>query len=111
MIAGQLARLGAGRGDLVPLLAGTSAESVHAWLGVNLARAADVPLNTAYRGASRAHGLGPCGPGVWDRTAAGVSVRALSREPGATQIACGPAGASQAGASQASTGQACEEHQ
>jgi crotonobetaine/carnitine-CoA ligase len=42
----------------VPLLAETSATSVHAWLGVNLAGAADVPLNTAYRGASLAHGLG-----------------------------------------------------
>ncbi len=59
-IAAQLAGLGVGRGDLVPLLAGTSAESVHAWLGVNLAGAADVPLNTAYRGASLAHGLGLC---------------------------------------------------
>ncbi len=60
-IAAQLAGLGVGPGDMVPLLAGTSAESVHAWLGVNLAGAADVPLNTAYRGASLAHGLGLCG--------------------------------------------------
>ena len=59
-IAGQLAGLGVGRGDLVPLLAETSAQSVHAWLGVNLAGAADVPLNTAYRGASLAHGVGLC---------------------------------------------------
>jgi crotonobetaine/carnitine-CoA ligase len=56
-VAGQLAALGVGRGDLVPLLADTSAPSVHAWLGVNLAGAADVPLNTAYRGASLAHAL------------------------------------------------------
>jgi crotonobetaine/carnitine-CoA ligase len=59
-IAGQLAGLGVAPGDLVPLLAGTSAPSVHAWLGVNLAGAADVPLNTAYRGASLAHGIGLC---------------------------------------------------
>ena len=57
-IAGQLAGLGVGRGDLVPLLAETSAPSVHAWLGVNLAGAADVPLNTGYRGASLAHAVG-----------------------------------------------------
>jgi crotonobetaine/carnitine-CoA ligase len=57
-IAGQLAGLGVGPGDLVPLLAETSAPSVHAWLGVNLAGAADVPLNTAYRGASLVHGIG-----------------------------------------------------
>jgi crotonobetaine/carnitine-CoA ligase len=56
-IAGQLAGLGVGRGDLVPLLAETSAPSVHAWLGVNLAGAADVPLNTGYRGASLAHAV------------------------------------------------------
>jgi crotonobetaine/carnitine-CoA ligase len=59
-IAGQLAGLGVAPGDLVPLLAGTSVPSVHAWLGVNLAGAADVPLNTAYRGASLAHGVGLC---------------------------------------------------
>lgn len=59
-VAGQLAALGTGPGDLVPLLADTSAEPVHAWLGVNLAGAADVPLNTAYRGASLAHGLNLC---------------------------------------------------
>ncbi|HEX3387817.1 MAG TPA: AMP-binding protein, partial [Streptosporangiaceae bacterium] len=52
------AGLGVARGDLVPLLAGTSAPSVHAWLGVHLAGAADVPLNPAYRGASLAHGIG-----------------------------------------------------
>ncbi len=57
-IAGQLAGLGVAPGDLVPLLAETSAASVHAWLGVNLAGAADVPLNTGYRGASLAHGIG-----------------------------------------------------
>jgi crotonobetaine/carnitine-CoA ligase len=57
-IAGQLAGLGVAPGDLVPLLADTSARSVHAWLGVNLAGAADVPLNTAYRGASLAHAIG-----------------------------------------------------
>ena len=56
-IAGQLASLGVGQGDLVPLLAETSAPSVHAWLGVNLAGAADVPLNTGYRGASLAHAV------------------------------------------------------
>ena len=56
-IAGQLAGLGVSRGDLVPLLAETSAPSVHAWLGVNLAGAADVPLNTGYRGASLAHAV------------------------------------------------------
>ena len=59
-IAGQLTGLGVTRGDLVPLLAETSAPAVHAWLGVNLAGAADVPLNTAYRGASLAHGIGLC---------------------------------------------------
>ena len=62
-IAGQLAGLGVAPGDLVPLLAETSAPSVHAWLGVNLAGAADVPLNTAYRGASLAHGIGLAAPG------------------------------------------------
>ncbi len=59
-IAGQLAGLGVGPGDLVPLMAETSAQSVHAWLGVNLAGAADVPLNTAYRGASLAHAVSLC---------------------------------------------------
>ena len=59
-VAGQLAGLGVRPGDLVPLLADTSAPSVHAWLGVNLAGAADVPLNTAYRGASLAHALNLC---------------------------------------------------
>lgn len=57
-IAGQLAGLGTGRGDLVPPLADTSAESVHAWLWVNLAGAAEVLLNTAYRGLP-GHRAGP----------------------------------------------------
>jgi crotonobetaine/carnitine-CoA ligase len=56
-IAGTLARLGVRPGDMVPLLVETSAAAVAAWFAVNIAGAADVPLNTAYRGASLAHGI------------------------------------------------------
>ena len=56
-IAGTLARLGVRPGDMVPLLAETSTAAVAAWFAVNVAGAADVPLNTAYRGASLAHGI------------------------------------------------------
>jgi acyl-CoA synthetase (AMP-forming)/AMP-acid ligase II len=56
-IAGVLARLGVRPGDMVPLLVETSAAAIAAWFAVNIAGAADVPLNTAYRGASLAHGI------------------------------------------------------
>ncbi|MFY9934547.1 MAG: AMP-binding protein, partial [Streptosporangiaceae bacterium] len=56
-IAATLARLGVRPGDMIPLLAETSAVAVAAWFAVNIAGAADVPLNTAYRGASLAHGI------------------------------------------------------
>lgn len=56
-IASTLARLGVRPGDMVPLLAETSAAAVAAWFAVNIAGAADVPLNTAYRGATLAHGI------------------------------------------------------
>jgi crotonobetaine/carnitine-CoA ligase len=56
-IAGVLARLGVRAGDMVPLLVETSAAAIAAWFAVNIAGAADVPLNTASRGASLAHGI------------------------------------------------------
>jgi crotonobetaine/carnitine-CoA ligase len=57
-IAATLTRLGVRPGDMVPLLAETSAAAVAAWFAINLAGAADVPLNTGYRGASLIHAVG-----------------------------------------------------
>jgi crotonobetaine/carnitine-CoA ligase len=56
-IAATLTGLGVRPGDMVPLLADTSAVAVAAWFAINIAGGVDVPLNTAYRGATLAHGL------------------------------------------------------
>ena len=56
-IAARLTGLGVQPGDMVALLADTSAVAVAAWFAVNIAGGVDVPLNTAYRGATLAHGL------------------------------------------------------
>jgi crotonobetaine/carnitine-CoA ligase len=56
-VAGGLIGLGVQRGECVAIMAENSAESLSTWLGINLAGAVEVAVNTAYRGHSLAHVL------------------------------------------------------
>lgn len=62
--ARRLIGLGVRRGDRVAILASNSLDHVHLWFGLSLIGAAEVPLNTAYRGNTLSHGLNLSGARV-----------------------------------------------
>lgn len=56
-VANGLVDLGVKRGDYVVIMAENSEESICSWLGVHLAGAVEVAINTAYRGRPLVHAL------------------------------------------------------
>ena len=59
-MAGQLRAAGILPGELVAVMAPNCRTAIHAWMGANLLGAADVMLNTGYRGSSLQHALNLC---------------------------------------------------
>lgn len=57
VMAARLRALGVSAGDTVVLMAPTSMDMIHLWFGANLLSAAEVPINTAYRGRSLSHAI------------------------------------------------------
>ena len=56
-MAGTLRAAGVGAGDLVAVMAPNCRTAIHAWMGANLLGAADVMVNTGYRGSPLEHAL------------------------------------------------------
>ena len=56
-MAGALRAAGVGSGEFVAVMAPNCRTAIHAWMGANLLGAADVMINTAYRGSSLEHAL------------------------------------------------------
>lgn len=56
-MAGTLRAAGVGAGDLVAVMAPNCRTTIHAWMGANLLGAADVMVNTGYRGSPLEHAL------------------------------------------------------
>jgi len=55
--AAAFRKLGVGNGDIVAIVGNNTFDTVHSWLGANLAGAAEATINPAYRGASLEHAL------------------------------------------------------